>query len=87
MGEPMATAKSSSRVVAESAAIGKPDAAMMEVVKAFVALKPGYEPSRKLEMEIMNFMRDLEDAPPEEEASAAAAGVTVSAPPAFRRKA
>jgi len=43
--------------VAESAAIGKPDAAMMEVVKAFVALKPGYSPSRKLEMEIMNFIR------------------------------
>jgi acetyl-CoA synthetase len=43
--------------VAESAAIGKPDQAMMEVVKAFVALKPGYEPSRKIEMEIMNFIR------------------------------
>ncbi|MCP4654791.1 MAG: AMP-binding protein, partial [bacterium] len=43
--------------VAESAAIGKPDPEMMEVVKAFVALKPGYEPSRKLEMQIMNFIR------------------------------
>ena len=30
---------------------------MMEVVKAFVALKPGYEPSRKIEMEIMNYIR------------------------------
>jgi len=43
--------------VAESAAIGKPDDEMMEVVKAFVALKPGYEASRKLEMKIMNFIR------------------------------
>jgi len=30
--------------VAESAAIGKPDPINMEVVKAFVALKPGFEP-------------------------------------------
>jgi len=43
--------------VAESAAVGKPDDEMMEVVKAFVALKPGFEPSRKLEMKIMNFIR------------------------------
>ena len=43
--------------VAESAAIGKPDEEMMEVVKAFVALKPGFEPSRKLEMSIMSHIR------------------------------
>jgi acetyl-CoA synthetase len=43
--------------VAESAAIAKPDPQMMEVVKAFVTLKPGFEPSRKIEMEIMNFIR------------------------------
>jgi acetyl-CoA synthetase len=43
--------------VAESAAVSKPDPGMMEVVKAFVALKPGYEPSRRMEMEIMNFIR------------------------------
>jgi acetyl-CoA synthetase len=43
--------------VAESAAIGKPDDEMMEVVKAFVALKPGFEPSRKLIMQIMSFIR------------------------------
>jgi len=43
--------------VAESAAIGKPDPEMMEVVKAFVALKPGHEPSRKLEMDIISFIR------------------------------
>ena len=43
--------------VAESAAVGKPDDEMMEVVKAFVALKPGFEANRKLEMQIMNFIR------------------------------
>jgi len=43
--------------VAESAAIGKPDPVNMEVVKAFVALKAGFEPSKKLEMSIMNFIR------------------------------
>jgi len=43
--------------VAESAAVGKPDAVNMEVVKAFVALKPGYEPSGDLELNIMNFIR------------------------------
>ena len=29
----------------------------MEVVKAFVTLKPGFEPSDDLELEIMNFIR------------------------------
>jgi acetyl-CoA synthetase len=43
--------------VAESAAVGKPDPVNMEVVKAFVALKPGYTPSDDLELEIMNFIR------------------------------
>lgn len=43
--------------VAESAAIGKPDPVNMEVVKAFVALKSGYEPSADLELSIMNFIR------------------------------
>lgn len=43
--------------VAESAAVGKPDAVNMEVVKAFVALKQGYEPGDDLELEIMNFVR------------------------------
>ena len=43
--------------VAESAAVGKPDPVNMEVVKAFVALKPGFEPSSDLELEIMNFIR------------------------------
>jgi acetyl-CoA synthetase len=43
--------------VAESAAIGKPDPINMEVVKAFVALKPGFEAGDDLELEIMNFIR------------------------------
>jgi acetyl-CoA synthetase len=43
--------------VAESAAIGKPDPVNMEVVKAFVALKPGFDPSQEIELSIMNFIR------------------------------
>jgi acetyl-CoA synthetase len=43
--------------VAESAAVAKPDAVNMEVVKAFVTLKPGHLPSDDLELEIMNFIR------------------------------
>jgi len=43
--------------VAESAAVAKPDPIMMEVVKAFVVLKPGFEPSADLELEIMNALR------------------------------
>lgn len=43
--------------VAESAAVGKPDAVNMEVVKAFITLKPGHEPDDDLELEIMNFVR------------------------------
>jgi len=43
--------------VAESAVVSKPDDVNMEVVKAFVTLKPGYEPGKDLELEIMNFIR------------------------------
>ena len=43
--------------VAESAAVAKPDPINMEVVKAFVTLKPGFEPSSDLELEIMNAIR------------------------------
>jgi acetyl-CoA synthetase len=43
--------------VAESAAVGKPDPINMEVVKAFVALKPGFENKENLDLEIMNFIR------------------------------
>jgi len=45
------------KAVAESAAVGKPDPINMEVVKAFVALKPGYQPSDDLQLEIVNFIR------------------------------
>ena len=43
--------------VAESAVVAKPDKVNMEVVKAFVVLKPGYEASDELELKIMNFIR------------------------------
>ena len=43
--------------VAESAAVAKPDPINMEVVKAFVCLKPGFEPTADLELEIMNTIR------------------------------
>lgn len=43
--------------IAESAAVGKPDPVNMEVVKAFIALKPGFEPSADIELSIMNFIR------------------------------
>ena len=37
--------------IAEAAAIGKPDEVNMEVVKAFVTLNPGFEPSDDLRAE------------------------------------
>jgi acetyl-CoA synthetase len=43
--------------VAESAVVAKPDEVNMEVVKAFVLLKPGYEVDDMLELSIMNFIR------------------------------
>jgi len=43
--------------VAESAVVSKPDPINLEVVKAFVHLKPGFEPSKDLDLEIMNFIR------------------------------
>jgi len=43
--------------VAESAAVAKPDPVNMEVVKAFVSLKPGYTGNPDLELEIMNYVR------------------------------
>jgi len=44
--------------VAEAGVIGKPDPVAMEVVKAFVALKDGFEPDDKLRREITRFARD-----------------------------
>ena len=43
--------------VAESAVVSKPDEVNMEVVKAFVTLKPGYDPTPDTELQIMNFIR------------------------------
>ncbi len=43
--------------IAEAAAIGKPDEVNMEVVKVFITLNPGFEPSDDLELNIMNFIR------------------------------
>ena len=43
--------------VAEAGVIGKPDPIAMELVKAFVSLKEGFEPSEKLRRDIMRFVR------------------------------
>jgi acetyl-CoA synthetase len=43
--------------VAESAVVSKPDDINMEVVKAFVTLKPGFTASKDLDLNIMNFIR------------------------------
>jgi acetyl-CoA synthetase len=43
--------------VAEAGVIGIPDDIAMEVIKAFVALKDGYEPSEELRRDIRRFAR------------------------------
>jgi len=43
--------------VAESAVVSKPDFVNMEVVKAYVTLKPGFIPGKDLDLDIMNFVR------------------------------
>ena len=43
--------------IAESAVVSKPDPINLEVVKAYVTLKPGFQPDKALELEIMNFIR------------------------------
>ncbi|MCG7845354.1 MAG: AMP-binding protein, partial [Methanomassiliicoccales archaeon] len=43
--------------VAESAVVGKPDDLRGEIVKAFIVLRPGHEPSDRLKEEITNFVR------------------------------
>ncbi len=44
--------------VAEAGVIGKPDPVAMEIVKAFVALKDGYEPTPELRRELTRFARE-----------------------------
>jgi acetyl-CoA synthetase len=43
--------------VAEAGAIGKPDPVAMEIVKVFVSLKPGHEPTEALRRELLGFAR------------------------------
>jgi acetyl-CoA synthetase len=43
--------------VAEAGVIGKPDPVALEIVKAFVALKPGHEPGEALRLELLGFAR------------------------------
>jgi len=43
--------------VGESAVVSKPDEVKMEVVKAFITIKPGFTAGPDLELEIMNFVR------------------------------
>ncbi len=43
--------------VAEAGVIGKPDPVAMEIVKAFVSLKDGYEPGEELMRELLGFAR------------------------------
>jgi acetyl-CoA synthetase len=43
--------------VAEAGVIGKPDPVAMEIVKAFVTLKDGYETSEQLRRELLQFSR------------------------------
>jgi acetyl-CoA synthetase len=43
--------------VAEAGVIGKPDATIGELVKAFVVPRPGVEPTEELRLEILGFAR------------------------------
>ncbi|MBE7551711.1 MAG: acetate--CoA ligase [Anaerolineales bacterium] len=43
--------------VAEAGVIGKPDPLIGELVKAFVSLKPGFEPNEDLKLDIIGFAR------------------------------
>jgi acetyl-CoA synthetase len=45
------------KAVAESGVIGKPDPVALEVVKAFVVLRPGYQASEDLRRELLAFAR------------------------------
>jgi acetyl-CoA synthetase len=43
--------------VAEAGVIGKPDPVALEIIKAFVALKPGHAPSEELRRDLLGFAR------------------------------
>jgi acyl-coenzyme A synthetase/AMP-(fatty) acid ligase len=43
----------------ESAVVAKPDALRGEIVKAFVILAPGHEPSEALKTDIQDFVKQL----------------------------
>ncbi len=43
--------------VAEAGVIGKPDAVRGQIIKAFVALRKGYQPSEQLQKEIADFVK------------------------------
>jgi acetyl-CoA synthetase len=43
--------------VAEAAVIGKPDALIKELVKAFISLKQNFSPSDQLRLELTGFAR------------------------------
>ena len=45
------------RAVAEAAVVGKPDPLRGEIVKAYVALRPGYEPSEELARDIQEHVK------------------------------
>jgi len=45
------------KAVAESGVIGKPDPVAFEIVKAFVVLRNGFEPSEALQREVLGFAR------------------------------
>jgi acetyl-CoA synthetase len=45
------------KAVAESGVIGKPDPVALEVVKAFVVLRKGYEPTEELKRELLGYAR------------------------------
>jgi len=45
------------KAVTESGVIGKPDPVAFEIVKAFVVLRPGFEPSENLKRELLAFAR------------------------------
>jgi acetyl-CoA synthetase len=44
--------------VSEAGVIGKPDPVIGEVVKAFITLKPGFEPTDALRLELIGFARE-----------------------------